>query len=503
MIAGKTRRIYSFAIAVALTAGLAGCPPLLGPFLWARTDGGSGSDVATGLVPRLGGGAYVCGQFTGTAVFGAGQPNQTTLTADGGPYDKDIFVARYDDGGVLDWVTRAGGPQDDYAADMVQLVDGTIVVTGYFNDEATFGAGEANETRLLAAGAFDQDAFVARFTGGGALIWARSEGGLNEGDAGTAISAFPDGTFVVAGTFEDRAVFETATPRPTVLNAGGPSDTNIFLGRYERDGDLLWASNAGGPAPDVAAAIATTPGGGIVITGTFEDYAEFGTLGVQPILTVRAYSEIDRDIFVARYNGNGTVDWVRKATGIDVDNGLAAGGFLDGSVVVAGTFTDTVTFAPDTANETTLAAESMLERDAFVAKYDSNGNFEWVRHAQGIDDDEATAVATIAGGSFVVAGTFTTTITLGVGEANQTTLAAPFEFDRNIFVARYDANGRLQAAARVPGISAAHDTGVVPGGDVLVAGWLAGGATLRDVTGAAIPVSAAGGIDAFLARLAF
>ena len=503
MNAPTSGRLRYRVLAIVLSAGALGCPPIIGAFQWARTDGGLDPDMATGVAPRPGGGAYVCGQFTGTAVFGAGQANETTLTAAGGPYDKDLYVARYDDSGALDWVTSAGGPQDDCAADIVQLFDSTIVVTGYFHNVATFGAGEANETRLFAGSEFDQDAFVARFTNDGALLWARREGGLGENDAGTVSSDFPDGSFVVAGTFEDRAVFDTGTLPPTVLNAGGPYDSNIFLARYERDGDLVWVSGAGGPAPDVAPGLTTAPGGGIFMTGTFEDYAEFGVPAVQAPLRVNAYSSIDRDVFIARYHGDGTVDWVRKATGIDIDDGLAVAAFLDGSVVVTGSFTDTILFAPDTADEIRLTAETILDRDAFVARYDRDGNLEWVRHAQGIDDDEAIAVAVIMGGDCIVAGTFTTTITLGAGEANETTLTADSEFDRNIFVARYSGDGHLRAAARVPAISTALDAGVVPGGDVLVAGWLAGRATLRDTAGVTIPIASAGAKDAFLARMDF
>ena len=360
-------------------------------------------------------------------------------------------------------------------------------MTGYFHNIATFGAGEANETRLGAAGEFDQDAFVARYSSDGALLWARDEGGLGEGDAGTALGAFPDGSFVLAGTFEDSAVFDTATLRPTVLDAGGPFDTNIFLARYERDGTLVWASGAGGPAPDAAPSVATTPGGDIVLTGTFEDYAVFGAWG-EPIIEIRAYSSIDRDVFIARYRGDGTVDWVRRATGIDVDQGLGIGAFLDGSVAVTGTFTDRIVFAPDTAAEVTLTARNMLDSDAFVARYDRDGNLAWARQTRGIDADEGIAVATILCGSCVVAGTFTTTITLGAGEPNETTLNTPFEFERNIFVARYDANGRRGGHA-----GAGHQRRVRCRSRARRqrAGrrWLADSATLYDVTGAPVRVS--------------
>jgi hypothetical protein len=495
-------RFCRVAVAVALAACVVGCPPARGPFQWAQTGGGFDADRATAVAPRLAGGAYLCGQFTGSAVFGAGQPGETTLTANGGPYDTDIFIARYEADGTLDWAVSAGGAQDDSAADIVQLADGSIVVTGYFHGSATFGAGETNETQLEAAGTFDQNAFVARYTSGGALIWAQSEGGPGDGDAGTSLSAFPDGSFVVTGTFEGSAVFDTATPRPTVLNAGGTFDTDIFLARYERNGSLVWVTSAGGPAPDVAPAVATTPGGDIVLTGTFEDYAVFGAWG-GPRMEIQACSSIDRDVFIARYRGNGTVAWVRNATGIDIDQGLGVAAFLDGSVMVTGSFTDRITFAPGTANEVELTAQNRFESDAFLARYDRNGNLAWARQTRGSDGVEGIAVAAIPGGSCVLAGTFTTSITLGAGEANETTLNTAFAYESNLFLARYNAAGRLEAAMRVPAIGGASDVVISPAGGVLAAGWIAGGTTLYDTTGAPLRVSSMGAEDAFVARVVF
>ena len=52
------------------------------------------------------GNSYVTGFFNGTATFGQGQANQTTLTSAG---SDDIFVAQYDSKGVLQWARRAGG----------------------------------------------------------------------------------------------------------------------------------------------------------------------------------------------------------------------------------------------------------------------------------------------------------------------------------------------------------------------------------------------------------
>ena len=63
----------------------------------------------TGIAVDGSGNSYVTGYFQGSATFGQGQANQTTLTAAGG---SDIFVAQYDSSGALQWAKRAGGTVD-------------------------------------------------------------------------------------------------------------------------------------------------------------------------------------------------------------------------------------------------------------------------------------------------------------------------------------------------------------------------------------------------------
>ena len=62
---------------------------------------------------------------------------------------------------------------------------GNSYVTGFFSGTATFGAGEANETVLSAAGV--EDMFVAKYAPNGTLLWATSAGGT-DGDEGSGIA---------------------------------------------------------------------------------------------------------------------------------------------------------------------------------------------------------------------------------------------------------------------------------------------------------------------------
>ncbi|MCX6358080.1 MAG: hypothetical protein NT045_09470, partial [Candidatus Aureabacteria bacterium] len=65
------------------------------------------------------------------------------------------------------------------------------------------------------------------------------------------------------------------------------------------DGDLVWAKRAGGTDWDEGCGIASLADGSVLVTGWFSGTATFGS----DTLT----SAGDRDMFIARYNPDGTL----------------------------------------------------------------------------------------------------------------------------------------------------------------------------------------------------
>ena len=98
------------------------------------------------------------GLFNGTAVFDAGEENETILYSTG---DREIFMAKYDPEGSLEWAKSAGGGNIDSGFGVFPLPDGSALLTGRFESTATFGAGEEKETVLSSAGGYDF--FIAKF----------------------------------------------------------------------------------------------------------------------------------------------------------------------------------------------------------------------------------------------------------------------------------------------------------------------------------------------------
>jgi len=194
-----------------------------GMLVWATQAGGVDYDYGRGIAALPDGSTLITGDFEGTATFGAGEPNETSLITSA---NWDMFLAKYDPDGALIWARRAGGTDTDGASgnSVSALDDGTSVVTGTFRGEpeqepsggaktVVFGPGEDNETPLDSVDG-SYDVFAAKYDG--PILYTISgtvslDGGTAavtdvtltlSGDAGQTTSPSGDGTYSFTGLEE-------------------------------------------------------------------------------------------------------------------------------------------------------------------------------------------------------------------------------------------------------------------------------------------------------------
>ncbi len=328
-----------------------------GNLIWAKRAGGPFNDWGCGITTLSDDSTVVTGWFGGSATFGEGEANETVLVSDGAT---DIFVARYNPDGTLAWAKRAGETlHDEHGSGITTLSDDSTVVTGWFKGSATFGEGEANETVLVSDGYMD--IFVARYNPDGTLAWTKRAGGtLN--DKGYGVTTLSDDSTVVTGWFKGSATFGEGEANETVLVSDEESD--IFVAQYNPDGTLAWAKRAGGTDDDWGNGITTLSDDSTVVTGIFQDSVTFGEGEANETVLV---SDGNRDIFVARYNPDGTLAWAKRAGGTHGGRGYGITTLSDDSTVVTGWFDGSVTFGEGETNETVLVSDGM--DDIFVARF--------------------------------------------------------------------------------------------------------------------------------------
>ena len=477
-----------------------GGPGGSGELIWAKSAGGTSSEGGNGITTLSDNSTVVTGMFRYAATFGPGEPNQTVLNSAGGLYDSDIFIARYNPDGTLAWAKRAGGAADnDWGNGITTLSDNSTVVTGAFNGLATFGEGEPNETVLTSAG--DEVIFIARYNPDGTLAWAKCAPGtwFNKG---VEITTLSDNSTVVTGEFSYSATFGPGETNETVLTSAGDGYSDIFIARYNSDGTLAWAKRAGGMVgDDKGYGITVLSDNSTVVTGMFFVSATFGP--GEPSETVLTPAG-GGDIFIARYNPDGTLAWAKRAGGADNDwsNGITT--LSDNSTVLTGFFNGPATFGEGEPNETVLTSAGY--DDIFIARYKPDGTLAWVKSAGGTSWwDDGNGITTLSDNSTVVTGWFQGSATFGEGEPNETVLTSAGYDD--IFIARYKPDGTLAWAKRSGGTSSDIYWGDVGYGittlsdnSTVVTGVFSGSATFGPDEPNQTFLTSAGDSDIFIAR---
>ncbi len=188
----------------------------------------------------------------------------------------------------------------------------------------------------------------------------------------------------VAGTYKDTVRFSENT-----FISKGKSD--LFLAKYSPEGVLQWVITAGGPESNSATDICTDTDGNVYLTGYLQGKVQFENEALQ--------SEGTSDIFFAKYDTEGSLQWIRQIGGQGSDGGSGVAVNKDGDVYLTGTFAASVSFGGST-----LVADG--PEDAFIALYDSEGSLKWVRSGGGVGHDWGQSVAVDNEGNALMLGKF-------------------------------------------------------------------------------------------------
>ena len=353
---------------------------------WARQFGTASTDKAL-AVSTDGSGVYVVGKTLGTL---SGQ------TSAGG---NDAFIRKYDSAGEVTWTRQFGTPSSDLASGVAVYSSG-IYVTGQFGNNAFVrkfdleGNGFVDSAVWLRVPQYDRRedgrvrrlhwrlccrvrrrsparpdfsrryrCFRAKVRLGRQWIWMR-QFGSSAINLATGISVSSTGVYVCGVT--------EGLLRPVFGSYDG------FVRRYDFDGTEIWTDQFGGTSFDWAQAIAADPSG-IYVTGGFEHGSRQGL--PSPGL-VRKYDSDgaavwQRDFYAyPTREGTGEFPWsVTIGEGISVDS---SGLYIAGWALRPGW----------------LGGPESPGDDAFVIKFDADGNRLWTRFVATPDHhDRANGIA--------------------------------------------------------------------------------------------------------------
>ena len=333
-------------------------------------------------------------------------------------------IGKYSGSLVIDpslmWATYYGGSDANYGQGVATDHSGNIYITGWTGSLTNIATSGAYQTTYGGGGSpncgyCDGDAFLAKFSNTGSILWATYFGGDSvEHGYGVAVDT-ADNVFITGMTESSSGIATTGAYQTTLageggLNYGGGEYGDAFLAKFTSAGSLLWGTYFGGSGGDCANGISTDLTGSVYITGTTGSTSGIATPGAYQ--TDFGNSVNGPDAFLAKFSSSGSLLWATYFGGYNsyaYYNTSTGGSSVitdkQGDVYIAGATQCTLGIATSGAFQTSSGGGNIENTDAFLAKFNSNGNIQWATFYGGSWNDDASGVAIDSSGNVYIEGT--------------------------------------------------------------------------------------------------
>jgi len=305
--------------------------------LWTKIIGSISNDYAYGIAVDIKDNIFVIGSVTHTL---------NGVTTNG---EQDIFVIKYDSNANLLWTRVIGSNLSEIGNSVATDINGNAYVTGY-----TSGSLNGNTYN---GGIYD--GYLIKLDLEGNLLWTQTFG-TNSKDLGTGVAVDKNGDILVVG--------QTDGDLNGMKNLGKKDDG--FIIKFDSNGNTIWTRQVGTALIDTLCGIAVEKNANFYVVGHTS-----GNLNGE-------HNSGNIDAFLMKYDLNGNLLWSRffKTQYDDIANAVAINNI--GDVYVTG--------------ETLGSLNEELNSggfDAYVAKFNSNGDLLWTRSIKTTGEDKGYAVA--------------------------------------------------------------------------------------------------------------
>ena len=266
----------------------------------------------------------------------------------------DAYVAKLSSSGSLIWNAFLGGSGSEYGYAVAVDSAANVYATGF--GDKSWGSPARAYSGLL-------DAFAAKLSSNGSLVWNTFLGSGGGDDYGRGIAVDISGNVYAAGN----SYAAWGSP----VRAFTSSSTDGFVAKLSSTGTLTWSTFLGGSSGDGCNAIAIGPAGNAYVSG----YSG-GTWGSP----VAAFSGTTTNALAATLDSSGNLLW---------NTFYAGSGYTYGNAI-----------AVDSSGNIDLAGDS--GSDAFAATLNNSGNLSWNTTFGGGGTDTGKSIAVDVDGSVYV-----------------------------------------------------------------------------------------------------
>ena len=360
--------------------------------VWQKTYGGSGHEYCWKTIQTSDG---------GFAFVGFSESNNGDVSGNHG--NNDLWVAKTDVAGNIQWSYLYGGTEDDQGYDILQTSDNGFMVVGWtdsFDGDITGHHGS-----------YDSDIWVLKLTSSGSISWSKCYGGSADDDA-ASIAQTQSGDYFIAGA--------TYSNDGDVSGNHGTGESDFWAIKINNTGTLLYQICVGGTDYDKGIKMVVTSDDGCILVGRTSS-ADLSPIGYHG----------GADMLVAKLSSNLTLEWSKCYGGSETEEANAVVQLSDGSFAVLG-YTSTHNNGDVTGHHGSQGSD-----DFWLLKLTSAGAITWAKCYGGDGDDQANGLAKTTTGGFVMCGLTNST------NGDVSGFHSGGFFDPDIWVAKLDGSGNL------------------------------------------------------------
>ena len=263
----------------------------------------------------------------------------------------------------FEWANSIGTSSLEEGYAIAEDSEGNIIITGVYGASIDLDPGMDIDFHSYAGGF---DFYIIKLDADGNHLWSNSYGGTGD-DESYAITTDDEDRIFVTGVFQSTVNFEPATNDHIVTSSSSQSG---FLLALDSNGEFLWVNDYQSDQSVTANETAVDEEGNLLFTGHFAGNLSFDVgSGIDPLVAGGS-----ADLFAIKIANDGSEIWARRAGGSSLTLAAAISSDGNNNVLITGTFIDSVDLDPGPGISDHFTQGN---RDIFVLKLDSDGNFTW------------------------------------------------------------------------------------------------------------------------------
>jgi len=379
-----------------------------GNLLWVKSFGGPQTDQVKDVVVDRDGNVVMAGEFYGTVDLdpGVGVDSMTALANSGSNPQWNwlgVVVWKLNSDGNYLWAKTYDGPLFDTGVSVAVDNNGNIAITGVVTGSVDLDPSPGRTLEPSPLGG-DGDVFVSTFKPSGELMWAQRFGSLGY-DTGESVAFDSVGALYVSGSFQRTADFNPGEGEESLTAVGSDSNPkDMFISKFNALGEFQWVRQYKGYGDgDRPATVSVGIDDYIYLSGDFNGELVFYTnVDKQDTFTVSSVGT--RDGFISKWNRIGSHVWTKR---IGSSGGAIYGvtTAIDSSGNIFTTGSETGTVVLDSGNGI-ITISSAGDKDIFISKLNSSGNFVWVKSLGSRAEDSGLGIAVDISGNVYFTGYF-------------------------------------------------------------------------------------------------